>query len=307
VIMRLLQGLVTYGVLAGALHSWAAPAVQKEFSFAVVSHPIHNAADESGLRTSLEETDTENLAFVVVNGIKAGDEACSDNIYSERKALLQSAKNGVIVSLAASDWLECGNHSKLAAIGRLGRLRDMLFVDEFSTGGSKLPLVRQSATPKFRSYAENARWEIGDVMFATVNLPRDNNHYSAAAGRNSEFEDRLIANRDWLHRIFIVAARKKLSGIVLFSDGNPLAPPRNNSMRDGFAEIRRHITALASKFEGKVLIVHGDTGTALGSILWRTNVGELAVPSSWLKVAINPAHSELFNVESESAQSANVR
>ena len=34
---------------------------------------------------------------------------------------------------------------------------------------------------KFRAYSENARWEIGNVMFATFNLPANNNHYRIEA------------------------------------------------------------------------------------------------------------------------------
>jgi len=132
-------------------------------------------------------------------------------LYSDRKTLLDEAKNGLIVSLTASDWTECKNaHGRSAAAERLNRLRDLFFVDEFSLGASKIPLVRQSTMPKFRSYVENARWEVDNVLFATINLPAANNHYRTDAGRNSEFEDRLIANRDWLHRIFMFAAHRKI-------------------------------------------------------------------------------------------------
>jgi hypothetical protein len=151
-------------------------------------------------------------------------------------------------------------------------------------------------------------------MFATINLPANNNHYRPEAGRNSEFEDRLIANRDWLQRIFTFAARKKRAAIVLFCDGNPLAKPTSSQFfdfgtkRDGFAETRRHINALAAKFPGRVLIIHGqaaDKPSAPDSINWRDNLGELDVGSEWIKLTVNPATPTLFSLGNEAVEATN--
>jgi hypothetical protein len=279
-----------------------------EFSFGVIAHAFRTTPDESALRDALSQTDADNLAFVVANGIKSSAEPCSDQLYSQRKALLDEAKNGLILSLAASDWAGCKRkNGRSAAMERLSRIRDLFFVDEFSFGSSKIPLMRQSTTPKFRSYGENARWEFDGIMFATINLPANNNHYLADAGRNSEFEDRVVANRDWLQKIFTAAKRKKLKGIVLFCDGNPLSGPNSPSLvdvngnRDGFAETRRQITALAAKFPGKVLVVHGQAERKRppsNSVAWRGNLGDMNVASGWVKFTVDPAMPALFTVSS---------
>lgn len=276
----------------------SAAAQNGDFSFAVISHAVKTAADESALRNAIDASDADNLAFVVVNGIKAADEPCSDKLYKHRTALLHEAKNGLIVSLAASDWAECRNEiGKSAAMGKLSLLRELLFSDDFSLGGSRIPLVRQSTIAKFRGFPENARWEIGDVMFATINLPRNNNHYVSDAGRNSEFEDRLVANRDWLRRIFIYAARRKLDGIVFFCDGNPLPEPKKGmARRDGYTEIRREITTLTARFPGKVLLVHSQ-GAAQSPVLnWRRNLGELGTGSATVKLKVSQSSAEMFTV-----------
>lgn len=300
----LLQSAFLCAVL---LHAAPASVAASEFSFGVISHAVGPAADESALRTAIDESDADKLAFVVVNGLKAADEPCTDDLYNRRKTLLQRAKNGLVVSLAASDWAECkSENGKSAAIGKLNRLRELFFVDdEFSIGASRIPLARQSTIAKFRSFAENARWEIGNIMFATVNVPRNNNHYVSDAGRNSEFEDRLVANRDWLHRIFTYAKLKKLDGIVLFCDGNPLTR-LGGSKRDGYAETRRQITALALKFRGKVLIVHNQTGKQSPSsgINWRGNLGELDAGSGWIKLTANPSDPTLFTLANKASHAA---
>ncbi|SFH94379.1 hypothetical protein SAMN04515618_10692 [Collimonas sp. OK307] len=294
--------LLTLALMAGC---GAAQAETTSFSFGVIAHVFRSGADETPLHDAISETDADNLAFVVANGIKAGSEPCTDKLYGRRKALLNSAKNGLIVSLSASDWVACKTSAdRSAAIERLSRIRDLFFSDEFSFGDSKIPLIRQSTSPKFRSYVENARWEIGNVVFATINLPATNNHYLPEGGRNSEFEDRQIANREWLQRIFLNASQKKSDAVVLFCDGDPLAIQRHrvfdfNVKRDGFAEIRQKISSHAAHFEGKVLVIHGPHGSSTphpASIEWQRNLGDLEIPGGWLKITVNPANPKLFEI-----------
>ncbi|EGF32744.1 putative transmembrane protein [Oxalobacteraceae bacterium IMCC9480] len=260
---------------------------------------------DNALERAIADTDDDNLAFVVVNGIKAADAACSDAVYLERKILLDSAKNGVILSLAGSDWTACRNTAgQSIAMERLTRLRDLFFTGEFSFGASRIPLLRQSGTPKFRSYAENAHWEVGAIQFATINLPADNNHFLAAAGRNSEFEDRQIANHAWLQRLIANATHRKLAALVLFCDGNLMLPKKNPPPRDGFAQLRGQLTQLAAGYPGKVLLVHEGAG-ATGDIRWRDNIGTLAVGSGGIRLTITPEGPALFVVSDSADRSGN--
>ncbi|MGZ3157689.1 MAG: hypothetical protein ACXU7H_01265 [Burkholderiaceae bacterium] len=277
-------------------------AASNDFSFGVIAFPFKESSGEPLLRAAIKASDADNLAFVVANGIKANLEPCSDTIYTRRRALLDSAQNGLVLSLAASDWSDCKKDSgRSAAVERLNRVRELFFVDEFTFGASKIPLMRQSVTPRFRSYGENARWEINRMMFATINLPSNNNNYLAAAGRNSEFEDRQIANREWLQRLIAYATLKKLHGLVLFCDGNPIATAADqNTKRDGFLEIRQQFINATEKFPGKILIVHNQPNATLPmatSIKWRGNLGELGVTSGWIKVAVTPSsNAAMFSI-----------
>lgn len=302
---RLLHAVLCAALLAG--HPVLA-ANRSSFSFGVIFTGGHSIGDPA-LPAVIEESNADNFAFVVTSGIKSADEPCTDDLYEERKQVLDNAQHGVIVSLAASDWAECKDEDgKPAAVGRLNRLRELLFVDGFSAGAARIPVIRQSNAVKFRSYAENMRWQIGDVMFATINLPANNNDYVPAAGRNSEFEDRLVADRDWLHHLFILALQKKVSSIVLFCDGNPLSSPSSRrGTRDGFAEIRRHIGSLSVKFPGRILIVHGSgSASSLPRIAWHGKLGE-ATGSGLARFVVNPASQELFSITSEPAHAANRR
>jgi hypothetical protein len=294
-------------LICGLLCASASFARPGAFSFGVIAQSFKAMPDETVLSDAITEADEDNLAFVVANGIKSGDEACSDAVYNRRKALLNETKNGLILSLSASDWVACKRtDGKSAAIDRLNRIRDLFFSDDFSFGGSKIPVARQSATRKFRNNGENARWEFGGVLFATINLPSDNNHYLPDAGRNSEFEDRAIANRDWLARLFKIAARKKHKGLVLFCDGDPLRlpdmPSDGSARRDGFLEVRKQILALSAKYPGRLLVVHGQAGAKPppARIAWQRNVGNLEVGSGWTKLTADPAAPTLFSVDTQS-------
>jgi len=295
----LLLSLTLSLTLAAPLH-----AADNAFSIAILA-PVNDAA----LSRAIAETDDANLAFVVVNGIKAAEAECSDEVYLERKILLDSAKNGLIISLAGSDWATCVNaEGQSIAMARLARLRDLFFTDEFSFGASKLPLLRQSGTPKFRSYAENAHWEIGAIQFATINLPADNNHFLAAAGRNSEYEDRQIANHAWLQRLIANATYRKLPALVLFCDGDLLTPQKKSPQRDGFAQLRGQLKQLATSYPGRILLVHdrADANSEpAGSIRWNGNVGTLAVGSNWMRLTIQPEGSELFSVSQSGRSDSN--
>ncbi|MFS2115232.1 hypothetical protein [Herbaspirillum frisingense] len=296
----LLYTLLTVATALVAGRGWAAP---QDFSFGVINHALAGSAGEEKLRREIAETDADNLAFVVVNGIKSPSESCDDNLYSQRHEMLSQAQNGIFLSLAGSDWITCRDRENRSdAIERLARMRDIFYAGEFSLGATRLPMLRQSLTPKFRSYAENTRWEVGNVLFATVNLPAGNNHFLLDGGRNNEFEDRLIANRNWLQHLFAFAALKKSAAIVFFSDGNPFGPPPRRSFfrtqRDGFAETRRLFSELAGKFPGRVLVVHAQApkAKAAAHILWTGNLGNVGVGERWLKVVVDDHLPQLFAV-----------
>ena len=279
------------------------------FQFGVIGHSFKTGADETVLKRAIAGATHGNPAFVVATGVKAGSEPCSDKLYTSRHALLNASNVPMVVSLAGSDWSACLNSAgRSNAIDRLNRLRELFYRDSETLGAKRLPVTRLSSSAKFRSYAENAHWQGGTVLFATINLPAHNNHYRAEAGRNSEYEDRLVANRAWLHRLFNLAVRQQMEGLVLFSDGDVglEAEPgfsllaRFESKRDGFAEPRKQIKTLASKFKGKVLLVDTQVVQAAEkepSIHWQDNVGHLNLAADWTEVRVAPASATLFMIK----------
>ncbi|MCD2515843.1 hypothetical protein LQ564_05880 [Massilia sp. G4R7] len=318
--MRARRPFLLTALLAAALlvsgGAWAAAAKKKEKDkdgnaqhFAVVGHRA--AIDgEDGLKDTLDEAKDEDLAFVVVTGIKGANEPCGDRVYQKRRELFDKVKRPVIVSLSGNDWTGCRNSlGRTNAIERLNRLRELFYGEPESLGKDKLPLTRLSSSPRFRSYAENAHWKVGKVLYATINLPAANNHYLAAAGRNSEFEDRAVANRFWLNRLFAIAKQDKVSAVVLFAEGNmqPLLQPANGlrallqrapTAYDGFADTRRQVQMRAAKFMGQVLVVDsaGLPKEAKPGIEWLGNVGHLSVGAHAVEVRVAGDGKKVFSL-----------
>jgi hypothetical protein len=283
--------------------------------FAIVGHGFTDGG-EKRLKQALRDNDDDDVAFLVVTGIKGANEPCTDKLYQKRRELIDDARRPVVGLPAGSDWAECRNSAgRSDAIERLNRIRELFYGEPDTLGARKLALTRQSMSPRFRSYAENAHWSVGKVLYATVNMPANNNHYLNEAGRNSEYEDRLVANRFWLNRLFAIARRDKLEALVLFSEGNvkPLSQPTGLRAllrsaapdNDGFAEPRRLILSLAQKFPGKVLLVDGTRVRAKPVIEWRGNVGHLAAGADALEVVVDPAAKTLFKVDPRKVEAAN--
>ncbi|MEO6354078.1 MAG: hypothetical protein ABIO19_17260 [Burkholderiaceae bacterium] len=299
-----MKRLVLLPLLAGLLLATSVTGWARNFDFGVIAHTFPPDAGKNPLQQAVDGSNAENLAFVVVNGINSDTENCSDNAYSRSRKTFDNAENALIVSLAASDWVDCkAKNGKSVAIERLNRVRELFFADDVSFGSTAIALIRQSSSAKFRSYPENARWEYDDILFATINLPADNNHYLPDAGRNSEFEDRSVANRQWLARIFIHAEQRKNRAIVLFCDGNPLIVPdakkraKLNGRRDGFIEVRKQLAALAKNFPGKVLLLHGQAQAKPDAIDWQENIGSMGLSSGWTKIRVQPASRTPFRTE----------
>jgi hypothetical protein len=300
--------LLAAGLLATAFAS-AAPKPDDAQRFGVIGHSLA-AGDEERLKQAIAETDDKSVSFIVVTGIKGALEPCSDKLYLKRRDLIDDTRRPVVVALAASDWTDCKNSAgRSNAIERLARLRELFYAEPHSLGAKKIELTRQSLSPRFRGYAENAHWVVGKVLYATINLPANNNHYLPAAGRNSEYEDRLVANRFWLNRLFAIAKSDKVDAIVLFSEGDlkPFSEPtglrallrRAAPGHDGFAEPRRLVLSLAQKFKGKVLLIDS-AGLAKGAkpaIEWHGNVGHMSVGAHALEVSVAPAVEPMFAVK----------
>jgi hypothetical protein len=302
------------GAMSPALAAPKADEAPQSYRFAVIGHGFlkDDGKGEKRLKDALERSADPSFEFVVATGIKAEDEPCLDALYTKRRDLYDSARRPLIVVPAASDWTGCVDDGGVqVAAQRMSRIRELFYGEPLSLGRRPMEVARLSQTARYRRFAENAYWEVGKVLYATINLPSNNNNYSADAGRNNEFEDRWVANRFWLKRVFTHAQRSRAEAVVLFSEADikMLAQRRGLLARlrkpptlaqDGFLQTRRLLSTLSQKFPGKVLLV--DTAMppkgAAPALVWRERIGHLSVGSAVVEIEVAPGSGKtLFTVE----------
>lgn len=281
-------------------------------------------AAEGPTQQLLESFAQRRLAFVIhAGGIKGDTESCADAVLGKRLELLQQSPLPLVYVPGETDWAECEHpvNGSFDPDERLARLRELFYPDDDSLGKRRIALTRQSDQARFRAYRENVRWTVGKVLMVGMNLPDDNNHYRAEAGRNGEFEDRREANRQWLSRAFSVAEQERLAGIVLVVHGDPqfgngwekrgkptlLDGFMRHRERDGYLEFKRQLRELVARFDGQVLLVHSSVAgfamdtplrDARGKVLRHFTRVALPVGSTrqWTELTITPDARALFAV-----------
>ncbi|GAA4332018.1 hypothetical protein GCM10023144_21480 [Pigmentiphaga soli] len=262
---------------AVALFVWTAmPAAASEssyaaaqgFRFALLGQTPARPVDEPVLIQTLAQIGSEADLAVHVGAIKGRGERCDDAVYQRRRELLQASPVPLVLTPGDEDWADCDQESggRFAPVERLNRIRELFFDADQSLGQLQLDLQRQSDTARFRGYPENARWEYGGVVFATFNMPGNFNNFRPGAGRNGEYEDRILANASWLRQAFAAASREKAQALVLAFHANPHFEGNRDDRRaadgrDPYGDFKLLLARLASRFPGQVLVVHASDNT----------------------------------------------
>lgn len=281
-------------------------------------------AAEANATTLLDYFAERKLDLVIhAGGIKGDTESCSDAVLTSRQQLLDRSPLPLVYVPGETDWAECKLpvNGSFDAVERLNRLRELFFPEDATLGRHPRAVLRQSDQALFRSFRENMRVSVGEVLIVGLNVPGDNNHYRNEGGRNSEFEDRREANRQWLARAFSVARQRDMDGIVVVAHGDPhfangwekkgrpslLDGFLRHRTRDGYLEFKRQLRELAARFRGQVLLVHaGENGFAIDKPLRDTagkplqNFTRVSLPndtvSQWVELVITPGAGSPFSV-----------
>lgn len=278
-------------VFAALLAPYTAHAVRPHsahaapYTFAVISGALTKPADESVAQRLIEAIGrAPGLSFVVYDGnLKGRHEACTDDLYGRRHAILAAARIPLVFVPGQRDWTNCTSTSSVSIdpLERLDQLRNTFFPNGSSLGLRTLRLTRESEVSRFQPYRENTRWQAGQTVFVTLNVPGDNNHYLAAGGRNGEFEDRAVANAFWLEHAGAYATQHNARAMVIFIEANPFGKLSQHAERfawlrqfgrhqprDGYREFRHNLMKLAQTFHGPIVLLHAsDESLAHGFLI----------------------------------------
>lgn len=283
-------------LLAAALSAAACGSAAAGFAFAALGDAPYTREEEARFPELVAEMNREPLAFVVHLGdLKSAWSECSDAVYFERREWFALSRHPLIYVPGDNDWLDCARPlgARREPLERLARLRELFFARAASLGQRTIALERQSDTTRgVHDYPEHARWEYRGVLFVTLNAPGPINN----AREPAEFEPRSAAIHDWLGRAFALARARGLRAVVVLMHANPLRAA--GQPRRGFEAIVAQLAAESRRFDGEVLLVHGDThryrvdrplrdpadGTPLANVLRVEVFGSPAL--AWVRIRV---------------------
>ena len=128
--------------------------------------------------------------------------------------------------------------------------------------GTPMLLASQADQPAWREFVEHRRWSRGRVVFATLHLVGSDNGLAPFPARtrahDAEVARRTQAAVAWLGDTFDAAAAQGARTVILAWHGNPgFSAP--SGARRGYDAVLDTLRARASRFDGEVLVIHGDS------------------------------------------------
>lgn len=235
--------------------------VQAEvWEFGLIGDVPYSETERRELPLMLKAMTEQNLAVIAhVGDIKSGRDRCDDALFQDRFNLFNASRVPFVLIAGDNEWTDCdrqssGNYDPLE---RLDKLRSIFWSKPYSLGQQKLPLEQQAGT-----YREHARFQLGPVLFATLNIPGGGNNWGARDQPSAEYQERHPAVLRWMKESFALARQKKLLGIVLLFQANPgfkhfAQGLPHQSYKDFLGALKEE----TANFDGKVVVVHGDTHT----------------------------------------------
>ncbi|MFN7932359.1 MAG: hypothetical protein U0R19_03480 [Bryobacteraceae bacterium] len=250
-----------------------------KFFFAVIGDMPYNPA--TGDRQTYPSPPYERLIKAVnddrarftvhIGDIKGGATRCEDEVYLKNLEYFNTFQRPLIFTPGDNEWTDCHRDTNgiFDPIKRLEFLRATFYPDDKSLGRRKMDLTRQSSSPGFSKFRENAIWKMGAVLFVTLHQPGSNNNFGRLTGEypdlsNAEYSERNRANMAWLDYAFEQAnADPKIKGVAIFSQANPFerfletaTPPYPSS---GYADFISNLRNKVVASNKQVVYFGGDT------------------------------------------------
>jgi len=242
------------------------------FRVGLIGDSGYNAEYERYFLRIRESTNAAGLAFVVHDGdIWMGGTYCNDDRLRRIKAQLNEFRT-LIYTPGDNEWQDCPQPD-----GRLPAIRRVFFSQPASLGTKPIPQRRQADVP------ENARWEWGGVVFATLNVPGPSGGGPA-----------MWADLAWLDKTFDRAEAIKAPAVMIIWQDDPT----DGSSPALVARLKKR----AAAFRKPVMLVHGDTHRYKLDNPWKEvrNLTRLETfptfTPEWVKVIVNPAGPTVFTV-----------
>jgi hypothetical protein len=240
----------------------AVPARAKEepFSFVVLGDTAYNLPVDLPVYTALiRRINASRPAFTIHVGDIWGEGSCGDAAQQRVLGFFQQYDHPLIYTPGDNDWTDCWQAAAggFDPLERLGGLRRTFFSRPTSLGERTIPLLRQGDVPAYAPFVENARWEKGGVVFATVHIVGSmNNSMRQDQAAVLEYLQRNAADVAWIDAAFAAAKKGGARALVLALHAEIFAL---KAVQWGpYRLVIEAIKRGSEGFPGPVLVVHGD-------------------------------------------------
>lgn len=287
---------------------------------------------------------------IFVGDTKSGSSLCTDQaIGQDPKDIFNRLHVPTVYSLGDNEWTDCHRTSNGSydPIERLSYLRNNFFNSNKSQGKRPLRLQRQGAYGQ--EYSENSRFVKNNVEFVTLHIPGSNNNLVATTKQctkksnrtqadcdaaTAEYMARNPKNIEWLKDSFAAAKEQRYAGILIAIQADMYFPfelsdgiyqdeflPAIQDENNGYREFFNTLVEETQSFDGKVLLVHGDshyfkidkpmyndpvpgTGQELGRLTPNFTRVEVfgSEDNSWVEMTVDPKSENVFSFEQVNLQ-----
>ena len=241
------------------------------FQIGLIGDTGYSPRDDGNLLKVRASANASGLAFVVHDGdTQYGGTPCSDDRLRQVKAVFNGFTT-LIYTPGDNEWQDCPNPD-----GRLPAIRRIYFSTPSSLGTHPIAQVRQPGVP------ENARWERGGVVFATLDVPGPDGGGPATSAAGA-----------WLDGTFDHAEAVKAAAVMIIWQDDPT----DGSSAGLVARLKRR----ATEFRRPVVLVHGDTHHYRLDHPWKDapNLTRLETypgfTPQWVKATVSPSSPAVFS------------
>jgi hypothetical protein len=232
--------------------------------------PYNDKQKTVGVPNLISDMNAQPLAFTVHDGdLKAGSGPCPDSLYTDALATFNTLRAPAMFTPGDNDWTDCDRNPGTSSSERLAFERKVLFSTDRSFGQRTLRQEVQ-APP----YVENRRWEVGGVVYATLNVQGSCNNLCDTGPDPAEEAARTAADIAWLQDTFAEATQRRAAAVMLVFQADPgwdasdatRAPTRDpktlaetDANPDGYQAFLTALRDATVAFGKPVVAVHGDS------------------------------------------------
>lgn len=293
------------------------------------------AVKASMVEQTINSMNAHKVDFTIFAGdTKNGHTLCTDQaIGQDIIDIFNRLEAPTLYSVGDNEWTDCHRTSNggYDPLERLAFLRNTFFNKGTTQGVAPIAVERQGELGQ--AYSENSRFVMNNVEFVALHIPGSNNNLVVTEKQctkksdrtqadcdaaSAEYQARNMQNIAWLKEAFAKAKENHYAGVLVAIQADIFFPfelsdggyqeeflPQLDA-NNGYSDFFHTLVEETQSFDGKVVLVHGDShyfkidkpmfnadGTLTGNFTRVEVFG--SEDNSWVEMSVDPSTENVFN------------